>query len=211
MPQSSRRGGAGGGIQLRASRTTAFAMLSAAVALGVLAAPSVAAAPLDRQPVAAPAPLTGPALGVRGPVMIGVKAFSPTDVWGVGMQPAQSSTYGEQTQTFAAHFDGTAWTPVPTVSRKYFHGGPRGDGLTTINARSPSTGMVRSGRSCRVPEAIALCTASRRTRATTPGSLGRRPSTARRSSSTGTDRRGPSPVLSPDPRATSCNQSAIAL
>jgi hypothetical protein len=97
--------------RLRMSGFGVIGVVGVTLAAGVpvaSAAPSMAAS--------GGASVAGPDLGVVGPVMLGVQAVSPTDVWGVGTQPLATDGYGSRRQAFVAHFDGSHWTRIPAVS-----------------------------------------------------------------------------------------------
>lgn len=60
-------------------------------------------------------PSPSPGNGVFNATLSTVSATSATDAWAVGSDSANNN---HSTQTLAEHWDGAAWTAVPTVSRK---------------------------------------------------------------------------------------------
>ena len=99
--------------------------------------------------------MTVPATGSTA--LAGVDARTPSDVWAVG-----SSRIDNDTQPYAAHFDGTSWRHVATPTLA------RGGELSDVVALSPSN-VVAVGRSNGDP-LVLRWNGSSWTREGTPGS-----------------------------------------
>ncbi len=54
-----------------------------------------------------------PAVTSLGSILYGVKAIADNDIWSVGLYVDSTST-GNQNKTLALHWNGTAWTQVPS-------------------------------------------------------------------------------------------------
>ena len=101
-----------------------------AVILTAIAALGIGLSAATTSTAAQAAPATGPASAGRvlpdggGGGLAAVSADSPTDAWAVA---------GGSPGTVTLHWDGTAWSQVPSPSA-----GPKGDQLTGVTAESPA-------------------------------------------------------------------------
>jgi hypothetical protein len=106
--------------------------------------------------VPVPAPTPPPGWTFTSANLTGISARSATDIWAVGSFNANQST-STQARTLAMHFDGTAWTVVPTPTGTTVTVNTELKGVTAVAANDVwSVGQASSSIGATIPNPLVI-------------------------------------------------------